>query len=123
MLALAKKSFHNPDEVRTPPLTRVEVIVFGNAKAARMTLQPGWHWAEHIKPVAGTPTCQSHHVGTVLAGQLRVTHPDSGEIEIGPGDAYEILPGHDAWVVGDEPFVGLEFETTTVEEYATGGKH
>ncbi|HEY3505978.1 MAG TPA: cupin domain-containing protein [Actinocatenispora sp.] len=118
MPALTRKSFQEPDEVRTPPLTRVDVVTLGDAKCARMTMQPGWHWAEHIQPVANTETCQLHHVGTVLSGRMRVSHPDTGEIEVGPGDAYEFQPGHDAWVVSDEPFVGLEFEPTAAEAYA-----
>ena len=68
-------------------------------------MQPGWRWSECIKPIAGTESCQSHHVGTVAAGQLHVRHEDGTEADIGPGDAYVIEPGHDAWVVGSEPFV------------------
>jgi hypothetical protein len=119
MSGITKKSFDEPDEVRNPPMGRIDVVTLGGAKAARFTLQPGWHWAEHVKPIAGTPTCQAHHVGAVVTGRMRVSHPDSGEVEIGPGEAYDLQPGHDAWVVSDETFVGYEFESTTAETFAT----
>jgi len=120
MSSLTKKSFQEPDEVRTPPLTRIEIVSLDGAKVARFTMQPGWHWAEHIKPIVGTETCQAHHIGTVVSGRMRVSHPDVGELEIGPGEAYEIQPGHDARVVGDQPYVGFEFESATVETYGKG---
>jgi len=119
MSGITRKSFDAPDEVRTPPMGRIDVVTLGAAKAARFTLQAGCHWAEHVKPIAGTPTCQAHHVGVVVAGRMRVSHPDGGEVEIGPGDAYDLQPGHDAWVVSDETFVGYEFESATAETFAT----
>jgi hypothetical protein len=118
MAGIAKKSFGSPDEHRTPDKTEVDVVDLGSVKAARMTLQPGWRWSECIKPVAGTESCQVHHVGTVTAGQLRVRHNDGTELEVGPGDAYVIEPGHDAWVVGSEPFVAYEFDSQAAETYA-----
>src|SRR6266550_8710909 len=107
MAGIAKKSFDSPDETRTPDKTRLDVVDLGTAKAARMTAQPGWRWSECIKPVAKTDSCQSRHVGTVVSGQLGIKHNDGTEIEIGPGDAYVIEPGHDAWVVGDQPFTAF----------------
>ncbi len=118
MTGIAKKSFDSPDETRTPDKTRLEVVNLGTAKAARMTAQPGWRWSECIKPVAKTDSCQSRHVGTVVAGQLGIAHDDGSELEIGPGDAYVIEPGHDAWVVGDQEFVAFEFESGTADTYA-----
>ena len=115
---IAKKSFETPDERRTPDKTEVEVVDLGSVKAARMTLQPGWRWSECIKPVAGTESCQAHHVGMVMAGRLQVEHEDGSTVEIGAGDAYVIEPGHDAWVVGSEPFVGYEFDSQAAETYA-----
>jgi hypothetical protein len=88
------------------------------ASAARMTLQPGWRWSECIKPVAGTDSCQVRHVGLVQSGRLGIAHNDGTQGEVGPGQSYVIEPGHDAWVVGDEPFVAYEFETKAAEEYA-----
>jgi hypothetical protein len=115
---IAKKSFGTPDERRAPDKTQVEVVDLGSVKAARMTLEPGWRWSECIKPVVKTESCQVHHVGTVAAGQLHIEHEDGTTADIGPGDAYVIEPGHDAWVVGSEPFVGYEFDSQAAESYA-----
>ena len=120
MAGVVKKSFESPDERRTPDKTEVEVVDLGSVKAARMTLQPGWKWSECIKPIAGTDTCQVRHVGVAQAGRIHVSHEDGTEGEIGAGEAYVIEPGHDAWVVGDETFVGFEFESPTAEVYAKG---
>ena len=118
MAGIASKSFASPDETRAPDKTKVEVVDLGGVKAARMTLQPGWRWSECIKPVAGTDSCQARHVGTVVSGRIHVKHDDGTEAEMGPGDAYIIEPGHDAWIVGNEPLVGFEFESTTASSYA-----
>jgi hypothetical protein len=120
MAGISSKSFSSPDETRTPDKTRVEVVALGAAKAARLTLQPGWRWSECIKPVVGTDSCQARHVGAVISGRMHLTHTDGTEADLAPGDAYVIEPGHDAWIVGDEPFVGFEFESTTADTYATG---
>ena len=117
MAGIAKKSFESPDERRTPDKTEIQVVDLGSVKAAKATMQPGWRWSECIKPIAGTESCQSHHVGTVASGQLHVRHEDGTEADIGPGDAYVIEPGHDAWVVGFEPFVGYEFDSQAAETY------
>jgi hypothetical protein len=118
MATLMGKSFDTPDEVRTPEKTRLEVINLGGATAARMTAQPGWRWSECIKPIVGGDSCQAHHVGLAQAGRLHVVHDDGTELDLEPGHAYVIEPGHDAWVVGDEPFVAYEFESHTAETYA-----
>jgi hypothetical protein len=107
-----------PDETRTPERTTVEVVALGDATIARMTLQPGWRWSECIKPLAGTASCQVPHLGYLVSGQLHVVADDGAEADLRPGAAYRISPGHDAWVVGDEPVVGLEFESKTAETYA-----
>ena len=120
MAGLISKSFDAPDETRTPDKTKVEVVDLGSVKAARMTAQPGWRWSECIKPVVGTESCQAHHVGVIVSGTLHVVHDDGNEIDAVPGSAYVIEPGHDAWVVGDEGFVGFEFESRAAEEYAKG---
>jgi hypothetical protein len=119
MSSLVGKSFDNPDQTRTPDKTVVEVVDLGGATAARTTFQPGWRWSECIKPVAGTDSCQARHLGVAISGQLTITHDDGSKIDVGPGSAYRIEAGHDAWVVGDEPFVGYEFDSTTASTYAT----
>ena len=118
MAGIESGDFDSPDETRTPEKTRVEVVRLGDTTAGRLSFEPGWKWSECIKPVAGTETCQARHVGVVQSGRMRVTHEDGTEMELGPGDAYVIEPGHDAEVLGDEPFVGLEFESRSAEEYA-----
>jgi hypothetical protein len=122
MAGVVSRDFDSPDETRTPDKTRVDVVrLAGGATAARMTFEPGWKWSECVKPVAGTESCQARHVGVVQSGKLHVEHEDGVTMDIAPGDAYVIEPGHDAWVVGDETFVGYEFESTAAEEYAKGG--
>ena len=118
MAGIVKKSFSSPDETRAPDKTKVEVVDLGGVKAARTTFQPGWKWSECVKPVVGTDTCQARHIGTVASGQLHVEHTDGTKVDFGPGDAYVIEPGHDAWVIGNEPFVGYEFESQTAGTYA-----
>ena len=71
-----------------------------------------------IKPVAGTDTCQAAHLGYAVSGTIHIAATDGAEADISAGDAYRLEPGHDAWVVGDEPFVALEFESKTAETYA-----
>jgi hypothetical protein len=112
--------FDSPDETRTPEKTRVDVVRLGDSTAARFAFEPGWKWSECVKPVVGTDSCQVRHVGVVQTGRMVVKHEDGSEVEIGPAEAYVIEPGHDAWVVGDERFVALEFESRSAEEYARG---
>ncbi len=119
MSSLMKRSFDEADQTRTPPKTRVDVIDFGTSQAARLTFEAGWRWSECVGPVSGTETCQLRHVGVVLRGHLRVEH-GAESMELSPGDAYIIEPGHDAVVVGDEEFVGYEFESKSAEAYAVG---
>jgi uncharacterized cupin superfamily protein len=116
MAGITKKSFDAPDETRTPPKTKVEVVRMGGSSAGRFTFQPGWRWSEAVKPVVGTDFCQARHVGAIVSGHLHVEHKDGSQADAGPGDAYVIEPGHDAWVVGNEPVVAFEFESA--ETYA-----
>jgi hypothetical protein len=118
MAGVEKLDFDAPDESRTPDKTRVDVVRLGGTSAARLTMEPGWRWSECVKPVAGTDRCQHRHVGLVQSGKMRVTHDDGTTLELGPGDAYVIEPGHDAEILGDERFVGFEFEQRAAEEYA-----
>ncbi len=121
MANLQTKSFSTPDETRAPEKTKVEVVDLGSAKAARITLGPGWRWSDCIKPIAGTESCQALHIGTLVSGRMHIVHDDGTEADIGPGDAYRIAPGHNAWVVGDESAVSYEFEATTAGTFAKGG--
>jgi class 3 adenylate cyclase len=107
---LQRARFSEPKEVRQFPNGRVDVVELDDIVVGRMTYQPGWRWSQDVKPVAGTERCQYHHVGVTLQGRLRVEMPDGTELEVGPGDVFEFPPGHDAWVVGDAPWVSVDFE-------------
>jgi hypothetical protein len=120
MAGVQSLDFDSPDETRTPEKTRVDVVRLGDTTAARLAFEPGWKWSECLKPVVGTESCQVRHVGFVQSGRLVVKHEDGSEVELGPGAAYVIEPGHDAWVVGEDPFVAFEFESRSAEEYARG---
>ena len=119
MAGVQKLDFDSPDETRTPEKTRMDVVRVGNTTAARLRFEPGWKWSVCIKPVAGTDSCQVRHVGIADSGRLTVRHDDGTEEEIVAGTAYVIEPGHDAWVDGDEAFVGFEFESKAAEDYAS----
>jgi class 3 adenylate cyclase len=109
MARLQAKSLEKPDEVRPFHDGKVEIFDLGDIVVGRMIFQPGWRWAEQVKPIAGTELCEYHHIGVALAGIFHVRMSDGRELDIGPNTAFEIPPGHDAWVVGDEPFVTLDF--------------
>ena len=81
----------------------LEDLVFG-----RTIFQPGWRWSEHVKPIAGTDLCLYHHIGVSISGRLGVEMADGTSEEIGPNRVFEIPPGHDAWVVGDVPYVTID---------------
>jgi mannose-6-phosphate isomerase-like protein (cupin superfamily) len=109
MRSLEVGSFFRPDEVRTLDKTRIEVVRLAGTSVALITLGPGWRWSECLQAVAGTGSCQWHHLGSVISGRMKGVHDDGSEADLGPGDAYVIAPGHDAWVVGNDPLVALEF--------------
>jgi hypothetical protein len=100
-----------PDEVRefADGKGRVEIVHLPRGDAGVGTFEPGWHWAEHVKPIAGTDSCQTTHVGYVLSGRMHVRMDDGTEADFGPEDYMHIEPGHDAWTIGDEPCVVLDF--------------
>lgn len=114
----ASKRFEQPDETRSFKNGQLDVVHLAGSTAARATLGPGWRWSTSVKPISGTESCQSHHVGYCLSGSLHVLTDEGNEFDIGPGDVYELLPGHDAWVTGDDTFSALEFQSKTAEEYA-----
>ena len=108
----------SPDETRTFEHGELKTASVGDFKVAQVSLEPGWKWSENIKPIAGTDSCQLLHNGVMLSGRMKVVMDDGSEMEIGPGDTYVIPPGHDAWVVSDEPVSGIEFSREAVEEFA-----
>jgi hypothetical protein len=118
MAVATTKSFDAPDELRTPPMGRIAVVDLQGAKVARFTLEPGWRWSECVKPIVGTDTCQARHLGVLVSGAMHVVGANGSEVEIGPGAAYVIEPGHDAWVLGDSPVVAFEFDSPAAATYA-----
>ena len=118
MAGVESRNFDSPDETRTPDKTRVDVVRIGGTTAGRFAFESGWRWSGLCQ--TRRESCHARHVGVVHSGRLAIKHEDGTEVEIGPGEAYVIEPGHDAWVVGDERFVGFEFESRSAEEYAKG---
>jgi class 3 adenylate cyclase len=106
---LQRKDLTKPDEVRAFPHGRVEIYEMDDVVVGRTVFEPGWRWSKDVRPIAGTDQCMYHHMGYVISGLLRVLMPDGVEMDIGPNHAFEIPPGHDAWVVGDEPWVTVDF--------------
>ena len=109
MARLQAKSLATPDEVRSFQNGRVDIFDLGDIVVGRMVFEPGWHWSEQVKAIAGTELCEYHHIGVALSGRFHVVMADGTESDIGPQTAFEIPPGHDAWVIGDEAFVTLDF--------------
>jgi class 3 adenylate cyclase len=100
-------SFRRPDAVRIIDHGRVELVNLGESSVGRQVLEPGWRWSAHVKPLARTPWCEFHHFGLVLSGRMHIEMSDGTVMEVGPDTVYEIPPSHDAWVVGDEPWIGI----------------
>ncbi|GCE46239.1 hypothetical protein EI42_06377 [Thermosporothrix hazakensis] len=109
MATIQKKHFSKPDETRTLPKTRIEVLNVGDNTIMKTTFEPGWRWSEHVKPTVGTSSCQIPHLSYTISGHLKLQMEDGTQEEIGPGDIADIPPGHDAWVIGDDPYVGIDF--------------
>jgi len=111
---IIKKSFTSPGETKKPFAKGIiETVAIGGLVVSRETLEPGWKWSEHVKPIVNTESCQKYHVKYFLSGRQKVVMNDGTEFEFGPCDLAIIQPGHDAWVVGDEPNVLLELSGAT----------
>ena len=108
MSSMEKKSLNQPDEGRTVDQGQVDLVRLGGVTFTRLTLQPGWQWSQSVKPLVKTHSCQVHHIGHVVSGWMVVKLDNGEELEYGPGDVYDIPPGHDAWIVGDETYVGVD---------------
>ncbi len=114
---LQKKNFGAPDEIRPmADASRVEILRIGDGVVGKATFEPGWRWSLHVKPKAGTDSCQAAHLAYIISGHQKVVMDDGTELEFGPGDVVAIPPGHDGFVVGDEPCVFLDF--AGMEHYA-----
>jgi quercetin dioxygenase-like cupin family protein len=104
-----QKTLASPDEVRTFPKGRLDLVNIGGGMVGRLTLEPGWRWSEHVKPVAGTEWCEAPHFQYHLSGTLHVKQNDGVEFDARPGDVTALPSGHDAWVVGNEPVVVIDW--------------
>ncbi len=103
------RSYAEPDEVREFPHGRVEILRVGGAEIGRLVLEPGWRWSNDVKPIAGTEFCEAPHMQYHVSGRLHVRMADGSEFEAGPGDVTSLPQGHDAWVVGDEAVVVVDW--------------
>jgi hypothetical protein len=110
MSQISVKKFSSPDEVR-PFVDRghAEVLGFDGGVVGRGVFEPGWRWSSHVKPIAGTASCEAEHLSYVVSGRMRLHMNGGEEAEVGPGDVVHVPPGHDAWTVGDEACVMLDF--------------
>lgn len=109
MPRLQRKTFTTPDHVREFPCGRIKVVTLGEISVGHFVFQPGWRWSKDVAPIAGTHSCQMRHLGYTISGSLEVRMDDGTALVIGPGEAYEIPPGHDAWVLGDQSWNSVEF--------------
>ncbi len=103
------KTFSKPDEIRDFPNGRAEVLSFGEAQIGRLILQPGWRWSNDVKPLVGTESCKAPHFQYHVAGKLGILMDDGTEFVAEPGDVTSLPSGHDAWVIGDEPVVVVDW--------------
>jgi len=112
MAGLIVKSLSSPDEVRPfkDGMGQLELVDLEAGGVGRATFQPGWQWSKHVRPIAGTDSCMVAHVGYVISGQMTIRMDDGQEATFGPGDYMRCPPGHDAWIVGDEPCVVIDWQ-------------
>jgi class 3 adenylate cyclase len=121
MPRLQAKSFDAPDQARNVPGASLRVVHVGEVAVGHGIWEPGWRWSVDLQPIARTPSCENHHLGYALSGALEVLTDAGDTLVIHGGSAYEIPPGHDAWVVGDEPFVTVEWTSSRLVGLAPEG--
>lgn len=120
MARLERKREGQADEVRTVPFGRFENVELDGSTVSRARFEPGWRWSESVKPLAGTELCEFHHIGYCISGSARVVSRDGAELTVGPGDIFQVPPGHDAWVLGDEPWVTVDWGPSSTYGLAAG---
>jgi hypothetical protein len=103
------KSFAEPDETREFPNGRAEILAIGGGEVGRFVFEPGWRWSNDVKPIAGTASCEAPHFQYHVSGRVAIRMDDGTEFVAGPGDLTSLPSGHDAWVVGDEPAVIVDW--------------
>jgi class 3 adenylate cyclase len=109
VIDVLRKSVDEPDEVVEFPNVRTDIVHLGDLTVGRFVNQPGWRWSEHVRPTVGGDWCQIRHVGFIISGRLGIEFADGSSVVFGPGDVFEIPPGHDGYTVGDEPVVQIEW--------------
>jgi hypothetical protein len=118
-MTLEAKNLDAPEESRAFTNGRIDLVNLAGVTVGRAQFEPGWKWSHDVKPIAGTESCQAAHTGYVVAGRMHIVMDDGVEAEVGPGDAVVISPGHDAWIVGDETCVMLDWSGSA--NYAVPG--
>jgi class 3 adenylate cyclase len=104
-----RKNIDEPDEVVEFPNVHTDVVHLGDLTVGRFVNQPGWRWSKDVRPAVGGDWCRIRHVGFIISGRLGIDFPDGSSIVFGPGDVFEIPPGHDGYTIGDEPVVQIEW--------------
>ncbi|WP_371619030.1 cupin domain-containing protein [Streptomyces sp. NBC_00454] len=112
MSGIVHRGFDSADETRQfeDGKGRLDLLNTSHGPVGRAVFEPGWQWSQHIKPIAGTDSCEAAHVGYVVSGRMKIVMDDGDSVEAGSGDFIQIDPGHDAWVLGDEPCVVLDWQ-------------
>jgi hypothetical protein len=103
------KTFEKPDEVRQVPNGHADILSIGESEVGRLVFEPGWRWSNDVQPIAGTPSCEAPHFQYHVSGRLAIRMDDGTEMIAEPGDVTSLPSGHDAWVVGDEPVVAIDW--------------
>jgi quercetin dioxygenase-like cupin family protein len=118
IMTIVKRNFDSADEVRPfeDHKGHLDLIETDHGLVGRAVFEPGWQWSKHVKPMAGTDSCQAAHTGYCVSGRMKIVMDDGEEAEYGPGDFMEVEPGHDAWVLGGEQCVALDW--TGMADYA-----
>ena len=109
MASYERKDLKAPGETRTFEKGKLELINMGGGAIGRLSLEPGWRWSKHVKPIAGTDLCEAPHFQYHVSGRLHILMADGSEFEAGPGEVTSLPSGHDAWVVGNEPVVTVDW--------------
>jgi hypothetical protein len=113
MMKTERKDFKTPDEVRTFEKGKAELVNIGGGVVGRLTLEPGWRWSQHVKPIAKTQWCEAPHFQYQVSGRLHVVMADGTEFDTAPGQVVTLPSGHDAWVVGNDPVVVVDWHGAT----------
>ena len=121
MQETAHRSFGAPDETRQFPNGRAEILRIGDSEVGRLVFEPGWRWSTDVKPIAGTESCEAPHFQVHLSGRLAIRMDDGTEFVAGPGEVTSLPSGHDAWVVGDEAVVVVDWYGASEYARATSG--